>query len=76
MDKTNREFLRLVIAVALRIAPPAVKKAFADRKSGLDGDVAARKLSQAATDAVLQAYDLAEKQPAPPGRGVPSRPDA
>jgi hypothetical protein len=65
----------LVIAVALRVVPAAVKKAFADRKSGYDGDAAARKLSQAATDAVLQAYDVVEKRPAPPGHGVPSRPN-
>jgi hypothetical protein len=76
MDEANRERLRLVIAVALRIAPTVVKKAFADRKSGYDSDDAARHLSQAATDAVLQAYDVVEKPPSPPGRGVPSRPDA
>ena len=76
MDEASRERLRLVIAVALGVMPRAVKKAFADRTSGFEGDDAARKLSQAATDAVLQAYDVVEKTPVPPGPGVPSRPDA
>lgn len=74
MDSSSSERLRLVISVALATAPRAVKKAFADRYSEREQD-SVRRLSQAAADAVLQTYDMTEKPLAPPGRGVPSRPD-
>ncbi len=74
MDPSFRERLRLVISVAIMTAPRAVKQAFADRYSEREQE-SARKLSQAAADAVLQAYDVTEKPLPPPGRGVPARPD-
>jgi hypothetical protein len=74
MDSSFRERLRLVISVALTTAPRAVKKAFADRYDERQQD-SARRLSQAAADAVLQSYDVSEKPLPAPGRGVPSRPD-
>ena len=74
MDSALRERIRLTIATALAVAPAAVKRAFADRTHSGQQD-ASRKLSQAVADAVLQAYQVAEKPPPPPGRGVPARPE-
>ena len=74
MDAGFRERLRLVIATALAVAPRAVKQAFADRTNAKEQE-ASRKLSQAAAEAVLRAYEVAEKPLPPPGRGVPARPE-
>jgi hypothetical protein len=73
MDPAFRERVRLTIATALAVAPAPVKKAFADRYSPQQQD-ASRKLSQAITETVLQAYNVSEKPLPPPGPGVPARP--
>ena len=74
MESALRERIRLIVATALAVAPASVKRAFADRTHAQQQE-ASRKLSQAVADAVLQVYEVAEKPPAPPGRGVPARPD-
>jgi hypothetical protein len=72
MDSVLRERLRLVISVALGVAPRTVKKAFADRYNPKPEE-ASRRLSEAAADAVLQVYDLAEKQHPDRGAGAQYR---
>ncbi len=68
MESVLRERLRLVISVALGVAPRSVKKAFADRYDP-KSEEASRKLSQAAADAVLRVYDVTEKQHSVHGAG-------
>ncbi len=80
MDSIGRERLRLVIAVALGLVPRHLKKAFADRADPRTEE-AARHLSNAATDAVLDVYDLTERPQRHGGAGAQyvrrlSEPDA
>jgi hypothetical protein len=67
------EYLRQVVAVALAVAPRAVKRALADRRDA-DHERAQRQLSQAVADAVLQTFIVERKPLPPPGPGVASRP--
>jgi hypothetical protein len=72
-SSADREYLRQVVAVALAVAPRAVKKAFADRRDAFH-EQAQRQLSQAVADAVLQTFIVEPKPLPPPGPGVASRP--
>jgi hypothetical protein len=60
MDAALREYLRIVISVALSLAPKAIKRAYADRYDETH-EKAKRQLSQAAADAVLQCFDVERK---------------
>jgi hypothetical protein len=71
MDAALRECLRIVISVALSLAPKAVKRAYADRFDETH-EKAKRQLSQAAADAVLQSFDV-ELKPEGLGPGPHSR---
>ena len=71
MDQATRDHLRVVIAVALAVAPRAVKRAFADRCDA-DHHSARRELSHAAAEAVLQHFEITRK-PDPLNVGAHSR---
>jgi len=69
MNSTLKERLRLVIAVALSVAPKRVKRAFADRHDPTTQD-ASRHLSEAVTEAVVRAYEVKPKPPCEIGAGA------
>jgi hypothetical protein len=71
MDAALREYLRIVISVALSVAPKAVKRAYADRYAETH-EAAKRQLSQTAADAVLQSFEV-ERKPEALGPGPHSR---
>jgi hypothetical protein len=70
MDQALREYLRVVIAVALTVVPRSVKRAFVDRTDEKH-EAAGRQLSQAAADAVLQSFEV-QRKPAVGGHGAHS----
>jgi hypothetical protein len=73
MDSISKERLRLVIAVAIGLVPRRVKKAYADRFDPA-GDEASRHISEAAAEAVAQAYDVTPKPVRNVGAGALYRP--
>jgi hypothetical protein len=74
MPTDIREQLRIIIAVALAVAPKRLKQAFADRYDAKH-EAAQKHLSAEAADAVLQSFEVSPKPLPPMGQGVPARPE-
>jgi hypothetical protein len=70
MDEALREYLRIIIGVALTLTPKSVKHAFAERADEKH-QAASWQLSQAAADAVLQSFEV-QRKPAVGGHGAHS----